>query len=189
MNIEIIPYDEKYKADVQDVCLDTAGPNAREPLPRRFLLSTFCDYYIEQEGSHCFIAVDRDIDKAIGYILCAPDYNRYKRIFKAEYLPRTKGCAREDAREAWASMVAPVFFKHKYPAHMHTDIKPGYQHMGIGTRMMNALLEHLKQEGVKGMMLIVGAGNTNAQKFYMKNGLHKVFVIKNLGMVMARKIG
>lgn len=62
----------------------------------RFLLATFCDYYIDREAEHCFIAVDEDTDSAVGYIFCAPDYQKYKRIFKAEYLPRVKGCKKGD---------------------------------------------------------------------------------------------
>lgn len=38
------------------------------------LLATFCDYYIDREAAHCFIAVDEDTDSAVGYIFCAPDY-------------------------------------------------------------------------------------------------------------------
>lgn len=95
MAIIITQYSEKYRDDVRNICLDTAGSNAREEKSMRFLLATFCDYYIDHEAEHCFIAVDEDTDSAVGYIFCAPDYQKYKRIFKAEYLPRVKGCKKE----------------------------------------------------------------------------------------------
>lgn len=110
MAITIKQYSEKYRDDVRNVCLDTAGSTAREEKSMRFLLVTFCDYYIEHEAEHCFIAVDEDTDTAIGYILCAPDYKRYKRIFKAEYLPRVKGCKKTDVLESWASVYGPAIF-------------------------------------------------------------------------------
>ena len=91
MAIIITNYSEKYRDDVRNICLDTAGSNAREEKSMRFLLATFCDYYIDREAEHCFIAVDEDTDSAVGYIFCAPDYQKYKRIFKAEYLPRVLG--------------------------------------------------------------------------------------------------
>lgn len=95
MAIIITNYSEKYRDDVRNICLDTAGSNAREEKSMRFLLATFCDYYIDREAEHCFIAVDEDTDTAIGYILCAPDYKRYKRIFKAEYLRASRDAKRE----------------------------------------------------------------------------------------------
>lgn len=95
MAIIITNYSEKYRDDVRNICLDTAGSNAREEKSMRFLLATFCDYYIDREAEHCFIAVDESTDSAVGYIFCAPDYQKYKRIFKAEYLPRVKGCKKE----------------------------------------------------------------------------------------------
>ena len=99
MAIIITQYSEKYRDDVRNICLDTAGSNAREEKSMRFLLATFCDYYIDREAEHCFIAVDEDTDSAVGYIFCAPDYQKYKRIFKAEYLPRVKGCKKGDIIE------------------------------------------------------------------------------------------
>lgn len=74
MAIIITNYSEKYRDDVRNICLDTAGSNAREGKSMRFLLATFCDYYIDREAEHCFIAVDEDTDSAVGYIFCAPDY-------------------------------------------------------------------------------------------------------------------
>ena len=78
MAIIITNYSEKYRDDVRNICLDTAGSNAREEKSMRFLLATFCDYYIDREAEHCFIAVDEDTDSAVGYIFCAPDYQKYK---------------------------------------------------------------------------------------------------------------
>ena len=70
---------------------------------------------------------------------------------------------------------------------MHIDIEPGYHRAGIGTRLMNTLLEHLKNEGVSGVMLIVGEGNTNARAFYKKCGFDELYVTKS-GVVMTRKV-
>ena len=71
MAIIITNYSEKYRDDVRNICLDTAGSNAREEKSMRFLLATFCDYYIDREAEHCFIAVDEDTDSAVGYLLSA----------------------------------------------------------------------------------------------------------------------
>lgn len=187
MAIIITNYSEKYRDDVRNICLDTAGSNAREEKSMRFLLATFCDYYIEHEAEHCFIAVDEDTDTAIGYILCAPDYKRYKRIFKAEYLPRVKGCKKGDIIESWASVNGPALFARSYPAHMHINIKPGYQRCGLGTKLFETLIAHLKELGSKGIMLVVDSYNTNAINFYKKNKFDIIFPLR-VCTVMARRV-
>lgn len=54
---------------------------------------------------------------------------------------------------------------------MHINIKPGYQHCGIGTRLFAALTEHLREIGCKGVMLVVDSYNTNAINFYKRTSL------------------
>ena len=46
MAIIITNYSEKYRDDVRNICLDTAGSNAREEKSMRFLLATFCEMCI-----------------------------------------------------------------------------------------------------------------------------------------------
>ena len=40
--------------------------------------------------------------------------------------------------------------------------------------MMDALLDHLRQKGVKAVMLIVGAYNKKGINFYKKYGFHEI---------------
>lgn len=186
-DIVVIPYEEKYKEDARAICLATAGPNAYEPKSTRFLLSTFCDYYLEHEAEHCLIAVDRDIDSAIGYVLCAPDFDKFKHIFRRDYYPRVKGCSFFDVLEAFGSMVLPSFFKKNYPAHMHIDILPDYQGSGLGTRMTETLLNNLKADGISGIMLTVDTVNTGAIRFYKRLGFDVILSLKSC-TCMAKKI-
>ena len=44
-----------------------------------------------------------------------------------------------------------------------------------------------RSKGVKGIMLIVGTGNTGAQKFYKKNGFKKIVSMRD-GTVMAQRL-
>ena len=52
---------------------------------------------------------------------------------------------------------------------------------------MNTLLSHLKSEGVKAVMLIVGSGNKPAVRFYKRNGF-KVLISAFGGTVMGLKL-
>ena len=76
--MEIKRYEEKYKDDVRFVCLNSNGPCKLNEKQQHLILTTYCDYFIEQEGNNCFVAVDKN-DKAVGYILCAENYDKYKK--------------------------------------------------------------------------------------------------------------
>ncbi len=185
--LKILPFEDRYKQDVRSICLATAGPNAYEEKSTRFLLSTFCDYYLEHEAEHCLVAVDTDSDTAIGYVLCSPDGDKFRRIFRREYFPRVKGCGFFNVLETFGSMVLPPLFKKSYPAHMHIDILPDYQGNGLGTKMTQTLLSNLKQNGVSGIMLTVDTVNAGARRFYKRLGFDTVFSLKSCTL-MAKKL-
>ncbi|WP_329126216.1 GNAT family N-acetyltransferase [Streptomyces sp. NBC_01465] len=58
----------------------------------------------------------------------------------------------------------------RYPAHLHIDILPRGQGTGLGRRLMGALLDALRERGVRGLHLSVGAGNPGARAFYLRLG-------------------
>lgn len=170
--LTVKPYEPKYKEDVRRVCLNTGPAKAlSDKAEANFILSTFCDYYIEQEGKHCFVAVDEN-DKAQGYIFCAPSYSVYKKGFK-EYIGRAGKSGFSKQVTAWGECFVTGLFRRHYPAHLHIDMNPGYQRMGAGTAMMNALIGHLRELGIPSVMLIVGANNEKGVNFYTKYGFHR----------------
>ena len=186
-DIKILPYTNKYKADVQNICLDTADENARKYKRQKLLLSTYCDYYIENEQENCFIAYDEKKNRAVGYILCARDYKRYLKVFYKKYFKKSFDCGFDSIFESFSAMAVPLAFYRKYPAHLHIDILPEYQGMKIGTRLMNSLIENLKNKNVKGVMLGVDTKNKRAICFYQKCGFKEI-VKSQSGLVMAMKI-
>ena len=186
-NIKILPYSDRYKYDVQNICLDTADENAREEKRQKLLLSTYCDYYIESEQNNCFIAYDEKRNRAVGYILCAKDYKRYLKVYSKKYFKKSFDCGFDSILESFPSMAVPSVFYKKYPAHLHIDILPDYQGMKIGTRLMNELIENLKIQNVKGVMLGVDKGNERAISFYKKCGFKEI-VKSESGLIMAMNL-
>jgi len=170
----IRPYQPKDKENVRTVCIRTGPGSALQPGPaRKTLLATYCDYYIECEPHNCFVVAD-DADKAVGYILCAEDYWRYRARFLREYVPRAQGLRQ---LENWGAAWLPRLFAKRYPAHLHIDILPGYQRMGLGSQLMNTLTAQLREKGIPGVMLGVGAGNEKGRNFYRKYGFKKLLRI------------
>lgn len=166
-------YEPKDMENVRFVCLDSAGKIKASKYEQNFLLNTYCNYYIENEPQNCFVATDEN-DNAMGYILCAEDFDKFSKIFLNKYATR-------HIKFKWIYRLASQFsiaeqkkYKRDYPAHLHIDLLPGYQQKGLGRKLINALCDHLQQKGVKGVMLSVFIGNRGAIRFYEKCGFTRV---------------
>lgn len=182
--LNCIKYRPEFLDDLREVCLNTAYSTAHEPKERKYLLNSYCDYYLEQDGAHCYAAVDEN-NRAQGYVLCAHDVKAYLRDSKP-YFKRAVSTGFSHAVEAVGERALLVLFGKAYPAHMHADLNPGFQGQGAGSKMMQMLISQLREEKVKGLMLTVGSGNTDAQRFYARNGL-KVIVKLGPATVMGTK--
>ena len=68
-----------------------------------------------------------------------------------------------------------------YPAHLHIDILPEFQGKGYGRSLMTTFLEKLRDQGVKGVHLIMGKDNAGAGMFYQKMGFRRLPVVLDGG--------
>ncbi len=164
----IRPYEKKDCAGVRDICLRNAG-NPHTEKQKAFILSTYCDYYIEKEPGNCFVAAN-DAGEAIGYIFCAEDYRRFAKTYFAEYPARNR---KHGLAKYFASRFAygpQKKYSADYPAHLHIDLLADYRRKGLGSRLVDTLAEHLRKKGVPGLMLTVGKGNQKGISFYKKYG-------------------
>jgi len=171
-------YQEKDREDVRYVLVQTGSPKAREKdgPARAMQQATYCDYYLDYEPHNCFV-IANDEDRAVGFILCTEDYRVYIKRFMRDYAPRTKGMPLPLRVECIGAARMPRLFVKKYPAHLHIDILQDYQRMGLGHKLMDALIAHLREKGVPGLMLGVGAGNVKGRNFYHKYGYKKLLRI------------
>lgn len=165
--LSIRKYNEKDYDDVRYVCLNCDG-EALTGTGAKFLLLTYCDYYIENEPDNCFVLDDDG--RTVGYILCAENFDNFYEKFRAHYLPALIPLG--ESRHQWAknSVVLHEKYKDEFPAHLHVDLLPDYQRQGWGTRLMNVLFEQLREKGVTGVMLTAGISNEAGKNFYRKHG-------------------
>ena len=171
MGIIIKEFTNKYLDDIRAINVGVSShPN--KPLEEKKLCQfLYIDYYAFNSTSNCFVAIDEDTDECVGYIISEPDLNRYKKIILNDYLP-TAITLRSDFEQYLYNEVSLYESNiNEYDAHLHMDVKPGHQHKGIGTMLIKHELNHLKQYGSKGVMLLCSASNINANNFYEKNGL------------------
>lgn len=177
------PYQDKDKENVQKICLefcDSQDPTTDE---NKYILTMYCNYYIEQESENCFVAVN-DQDEAVGYILCAENYDKYASVFSELYLPQTAGIGLKKYIDAKMDMLSHSMYKIAYPAHIHIDIDKEYQRIGLGSLLISTLKAHLKKKNIKGMMLVCDPKNEQAINFYKKNGFKDLITTK-MGHAMA----
>ncbi len=174
----IRPYEQKDKKDVEFVCLNSEGPCKSSARGINFGLAVYCDYYLEQEPENCFVAADEN-DRAIGYVISAEDFDSFKKIFVEKYYTRIAKWEFRRRRSALRSIIPHEKYKEEYPAHLHIDVLPEYQRGGLGHKMTDALLDHLRQKGVKGIMLTTWIKNEKGRGFYDKYGFTLLEETKN----------
>ncbi len=166
--IVIKSYEKRYKEEVQNICIETAHEVFKSKDKHEKLLTAYCNYYIEQEPNNCFIAIKGD--KVAGYILCAEDTIKWEEKFEELYVKKFKD---SDMKNFLLGTTKTIFkYKDEYSAHLHIDILKEYQRMGIGIKLINALINHLKNKKIKNLMLVAGSDNINAINFYKKYGFY-----------------
>ncbi len=171
--MEIRPYKPNDKENVRFVCLNSDGPCKSSKRGINFALAVYCDYYIENEPENCFVATDEN-DKAIGYIISTENFDKFKEIYIKDYYTRIKKWEYRRRKSALRAIASQEKYKEEYPAHLHIDILPEYQHMGLGRKLMDKLCDNLRNKGVKGVMFTVWHKNYNAIKFYEKYGFQLI---------------
>ncbi len=171
--MEIRKYEEKDKENVRYICLNSDGGISNKELCD-FVLHIFCDYYIENEPENCFVLSDKG--KAVGYVICAENFGEFKKIYESVYVPKTNGMSKNLMNWANEAYDLQEKYMNEYPAHLHIDILPEYQRGGWGSKLIETLLEHLKEKNINGVMLTAGTANKIADKFYRKFGFNELCV-------------
>ena len=138
--------------------------------------------YLRYEIEHCFTVVGGE-NKPLGYILSSPNAEEFRKQFR----PRMKKELSRAFRKQWRNLSPGLFIREylestryidtlpgklekEYPAHLHINIHPDYQGLGLGVMLIDALREHLREIGCPGIHLGVGKKNSGAIRFYERNG-------------------
>ena len=177
-------YHSKDAEHLKRICIETASDVFRgHAFVEKALTEVYCRYYIEQEPESCFVVVDQD-DIAKGYILCAKNYDKYKKVFKEHYLKTWNPATLIMGNFAMKSIRT---YAKEYPAHLHIDLLPECQGKGYGRKLIEELTGYLKEQKITGLMLHVSMENERARVFYAKCGFEILHADKHdvlMGMVL-----
>jgi ribosomal protein S18 acetylase RimI-like enzyme len=175
-------------AALSRVCLLTgdAGEDAtmREDGPELLGLIYALPYQV-LEPDFAFV-IDRG-DGVVGYVLGAPDTERFNRRLEAEWYPglraRVASAPADEARwqgSDWARhaihhpeyVYPPVL--HAFPAHGHIDLLPEARGQGLGRKAIEHLMRRLASAGASGLHLQVSPRNEKALGFYARLGFRRL---------------
>ena len=122
-----------------------------------------------------------------GYALGAFDSRKFYTRYETEWRPEL--CAKFPApggdptqwtrvQEAYHTYHHPEYFCPEpyaaYPSHLHIDLLERARSRGFGRRMLERVIENLRQRGSPGAHLAVSAFNTPAFGFYQKLGFREL---------------
>jgi ribosomal protein S18 acetylase RimI-like enzyme len=150
---------------------------------RRLFALVNTDYYLRYEAHNAFVAVDESSGgKIVGYIVGCADTGAFDSGFKRRMYWRIalRAILLSSWRHtesflqvlAWARLASgdDGGFNRDYPAHLHINVLPEYQRLGIGERLMGLFTQNMSSQGVSGIHLGTSNRNAKALPFYRKQG-------------------
>jgi ribosomal protein S18 acetylase RimI-like enzyme len=173
--------------ELYQVCLLTgnAGQDATATYTNGDLLGEiYVGPYVVLSPETSFALIDED-NKPVGYVLGVLDSLDFESKRKAIWLTELQKKYQHEFETinkleptADQVLIAEIFnptqlpyqILEDYPSHGHIDIRPEHQGKGLGIKMMDLLLNHLKNLGSKGIYLQVASTNQRALTFYEKLG-------------------
>lgn len=169
--MRVVPYTPEHADEMRAVCLEQAGEEARASESQEtFTLLMYCDAYLEL-GVAYMLLDDEDI--ARGYALAAEDAHAWRCAFEG-YRRRIVGLGPDFERQAAVELDFYEGVADLYPAHLHIDIAEEFTGKGGGRQLMEALLTHLRADGVRGVVFGVESANDRAVGFYRHMGFEKL---------------
>ena len=167
--MDVRRFQEKDRENLKKVCVETSSIPLRNEKDIKVLHLLYLEAYLNEEPESCFVAVD-DNDEAVGYCICAPDFDRYKKVYKEKFLKQVWDLKPFSAIKRWGEFLIDAPLKKKYPAHLHINLFAHSQRKGLGSKLVDALYAHLKENGIKGLYLRCGNKNETGKSFYKKYG-------------------
>ena len=178
----IRPFRTGDEADVADVCLRTAdaGTDATGVFDDDAIWAeVFVLPYVHRHPDLAFV-VETDDGRVAGYIVCAPDTGAFEQWFHDEWWPEQgarwplpkEERTRQDGTliYAYGRRAGAEPYGDAYPAHLHIDLLPELQGQGWGRRLIDTLIEALRQRDVTGLHLVASSDNAGAIAFYRRLG-------------------
>ena len=165
------------------ICHEMGMPSLGQERSPELLGHVYAGPYVVGPSTRSVVVVD---DEGVaGYLLCATDTETFERWQDEQWWPGLREDlplhlpGRSPADQEVVELIhepprAPKWIVERYPAHLHIDLLPRLQGAGWGPRLITALVEDLRQLGVAGVHLDVGADNARAIRVYQGVGFEEL---------------
>lgn len=140
--------------------------------------------YLEHDPGLAFV-VEADSGEPAGYLVAAADSGAFESWFHDSWWPRFTERWPAPPQDfelaastpelgllhyAYGRSGEPPSYAARFPAHLHIDLLPEAQGQGHGRRLIEALKDALRSQGVGGLHVVPLAANRGAVAFYERVG-------------------
>ena len=192
MNITIENANFNDIPELEEICLltsDSGKDGTHLYSDRRLIGQIYLTPYVLFDPSCTFVA--KLNGKCVGYIVGCYKSKDFYTYLNNMYLPMVRQYFTNAVTSNDANVINMIQngveyeLYPNYPSHLHIDILPQGQGMGLGRKLIDTFTANLKSHGYNGVYLGVGKKNTNAQGFYKKMGF-ATLVEKPWGYVLKK---
>ena len=185
---EIRPYRSEDLAALYEICLATGDSGADAGhlyADRQIIGHVYAGPYGVLEPESALVV--EDAHGVGGYIIGTADTFGFEKRLEAEWWPglRARYADPAEPRAAWSADQRMAYLMHHpgrtprkisepYPAHLHIDILPRLQAVGVGRALIDAWRAKMAARGVAQLHLGVGPRNARAVRFYRTYGFHEI---------------
>ena len=172
--MKIRPYEAKDKQNLRYICKETAWDSYKENENKlESVPILYNDYFTENEPEYIFVLAD-EADQAVGYIICSVDYEKFYHIMDTEYRARVLRVAPEETRllDSFLEGLKKISDRAE---HLHIDMLPEYQGKGYGRKLTEALIQKLRDDGIKSVSGCMVSRSAASYKMYRKIGFEEIY--------------
>ena len=180
----------RYQPSDRPAVRQLAGDTAHfgEPIERFFdarevFLDAFANFYTDV--SHHYLWVAHDDGELLGYIMGCPDTRNYdmwfrsnvKRVAWRAATLRYRGVFTRKSLtyiRRYMRLRLPYVDLSPYPAHLHINTRADRRGTGVGSALMQAYLDQLRNENIPGIHLETSSENTIAVPWYERLGFQRL---------------
>lgn len=196
---KIVPYQEKFLDGVLRVCLETgnSGEDGTHLYPDhpKILGQRYIAPYVTMQPELAFILLDEN-EHVCGYVASALDTKSFYHRMETEWFPSMAKIYPDQPKgdpSTWSpaenlihefhnpKLFFPEVLGLAFKSHLHIDLIARAQGQGLGSVMINTLLNAMKAKGSKGTFLEMSSENHKAYQFYLKFGFIELMRINDDG--------
>ncbi|MBX9470689.1 GNAT family N-acetyltransferase [Microcella sp.] len=186
-------------ATLESICVLTGddGADASGTYDQPELLAHhWASPHLAADPSLCTIVVDDD--GPVGYLVATADTVAFEAWCERMWWPPLRDryplqAPRRDRDQQLVDLMhapdrTPASVTDAYPAHLHINLLPRAQGLGLGRALIERLVDQLRDRGVAGVHLGVSGTNPRAIAFYEHVGFVRVTTEDDGGIVMGMRL-